>query len=413
MAFKLFNWLLGSKENTETEETTGTRVEVKDFLDNDEGSLDAAMSYYIQRMAFWSAVRKIGSAVAAVEWQTYRRGKKVQAREYWSLNYEPNPNQTREQFFQKLVGKLYTTQEALVVDYRGNRYVADSFKTTSRLTGDIYSDITIGNDTLPMVYTAKDVLHFTISGDSAKILLTAISGMEGKLLKSAIGNYVRSQGTRGVLKIDDTAEAEADFDEIYADLIQEKFKKYFTAENAVLPLYNGYDFQPSESTGGSTKSSLSGTRDIKNMLDDIVEFTAQALGAPVSIVTGKNITDNDFKEFMTSIVRPLVRSIANEINRKVYGRDLVYAGTKVEPNYADVRHTDLFDVANPIDKLIGSGAFCINDIRQRLGLDVIDEQWAWQHWMTKNFSSVDDLLVGVDDTEPAAEPGREDDNGEE
>ena len=38
----------------------------------------------------------------------------------------------------------------------------------------------------------------------------------------------------------------------------------------------------------------------------------------------------------------------------------------------------------------------MNDIRIRLGLDAIDEPWASQHWMTKNYSTVEDLNRGLD-----------------
>ena len=137
------------------------------------------------------------------------------------------------------------------------------------------------------------------------------------------------------------------------------------------------------------------------------------MGVPVSIATGKNVTDADFKSFMTHTVQPVVKMIQGEINRKVYGRTLVSSGTYVAADFAGVRYTDLFDVANPIDKLIGSGAFCINDIRIRLGMDVIDEPWAWQHWMTKNYSSVEDLLVGVDDGEPAVQPEEKEERNEQ
>ena len=217
----------------------------------------------------------------------------------------------------------------------------------------------------------------------------------------------------GVLHISDIEEAKPDFDETYADLVENKFKRYFNAENAVLPLFEGFDFQQQESAGGSTKASLSGTRDIKSILDDVIEFTAQAFGVPTAIVNGKNVTNDDFKAFMTSPVQPLVKMIANELNRKLYGRELVYAGTQIVPNYSGIRHVDIFDVANPIDKLIGSGAFCINDIRRKLGLEPIEESWADQHWMTKNYSTVEDLNVGIsgEDT-PAAEPGREENENE-
>ena len=410
MAFNFFKWLL--RKDEDASEELGTKVTVGDFLDAETQTVMAGIEVYISRMAFWSIVRKIGSAVAATEWETYRRGKKVKAREYWSWNCSPNPNQTRDEFFQRLVGALYSDQEALIVETRnGSRYVADAFSKTEKLSGNVYQNITVNGESVPGVYLSPDVLHLTIDGERIKRMLLAIAGAEGQLLKSSAAGYLRSQGTRGILKIDDTAEADPDFDDIYEDLVNEKFKKYFTSENAVLPLFNGYTFTEKESSGGSSKSSLAGTRDIRNMMDDIVELTAQAFGVPVSIVTGKNVTDADFKAFMTYTVQPLVKMIAGEMNRKIYGRDLVFAGTYIAANLGGVRYNDLFDVANPIDKLIGSGAFCINDIRVRLGLDVIDEPWAWQHWMTKNYATVEDLLVGVDETnEPAAQPEKEESN---
>lgn len=407
MALGIFKWLWGKNKDE------AGKVSVREFTDEVE-TLETAMSFYIQRMAFWSIVRKIGSALAAIEWETYRRGKKVKAKEYWLWNYDPNPNQTREEFFQALAGKLYTEQEALVVEYRGSRYVADSFSTNKSIDGNTYTSVTVGDTTFAKTFKADEVLHFSISGDSIKCILTAISGMEERLLKSATKGYLRGNGIHGVLNIAEVEEAKPDFDETYADLVNNKFKKYFNSENAVLPMFEGYDFKESESGSSSQRASVSGTRDIKNLLDDVVEFTAQAIGVPASIVTGKGITAEDYKAFLENPVDPLVKMITNELNRKLYGRDLVYAGTQIAPNWSGIRHIDLFEVANPIDKLIGSGAFCINDIRRKLGLEAIDEPWADQHWMTKNYSTVEDLNVGVSGSDTPAEPGREEeDNGTE
>ena len=81
------------------------------------------------------------------------------------------------------------------------------------------------------------------------------------------------------------------------------------------------------------------------------------------------------------------------------------------PNLAAVKYHDIFDIADPIDKLIGSGAFCINDILVLLGRDPIDEPWAWQHWMTKNYSPADDLVSGLNsNTTSAVPPGKEENN---
>lgn len=388
MGFNIFKWILKPREN----ESAGSKVNISDFLDKENEAYVSGLEMYLLRMAFWSIVRKIGAAVAAVEWETFRRGKKVKAKEYWSWNHEPNPNQTRSEFFRQLIAELFQHQEAVVVESRHGRYVADYFSVTEHLSGDVYENIVSRGEQIPGVFHVSDVVRITLEGDRVSGILSGIAASEGKLLTSATRNYIRKNGIHGILNVSEIAEGSPDFEKIYEDLINEKFKRYFTAENAVLPLYEGYEFDEGNQGSEATKADIVGTRDIRNMLDDIVELTAQTMGVPVSIVTGKNITDADFKTFMTFTVQPIVSMISQEINRKIYGQQLVYAGSYITPNYAAVKYSDLFDVANPIDKLIGSGAFCINDIRQRLGLDVIDEPWARQHWMTKNYSSVEDLL---------------------
>lgn len=397
MAFNIFRWLLGATDpNTgDAVSPESERVTVSDFLDTEGAGAIAGLEIYLQRMAFWTCVRKIGAAVAACEFQTVRTGKKVQAREYWAWNYEPNPNQSKSQFIQHLIGNLYLHQEALVVETRlGYRYVADSWTEEKHLEGNIYQDIVADGQSIPGTFGARDVLRFTIEGDKIRAMLLGLAASEGKLMKSAANSFMRGNGTRGTLKIDDLAESDPDFEETYADLVNEKFKTYFTSENAVLPLFNGYDYEE-ESSGSKTQQAT--TRDIRAMMDDIMDYTARALGVPVSICTGTNASGADFKEFMSSTVKPLADMIAQELNRKLFGqRQVLNQRTYVVVDMANVRYTDLFDVANPIDKLIGSGAFCVNDIRIRLGLDVIDEPWASQHWMTKNYSTVEDLNRGLD-----------------
>ena len=406
MGFNFFKWI--QKVTTPASED-GTVAEVTkgDFLEVPVENI-AGLEVYLQRMAFWSCVRKIGAAVAACEIKTYRMGKEVQAKEYWAWNYDPNPNQTHTEFIQRLVGQLYMRQEAIVVETAdGYRYVAEGYSVEKHLSGNIYRDITADGESIPGVFASKDIIRITIEGDSIRRMMTAVASAEGQLMKSAASSFTRNNGMRGTLEIDDLAEADPDFEETYNDLVNDKFKKYFTSDNAVLPLFKGYNYTERNSSSGKTTQPT--TRDIRAMMDDILDLTARAMNMPLSIAQGKNVTDADWKEFMTSVVKPIAMMLEQEINRKMYGqRQVTSQGTYTEVDMGGVRYTDIFDVANPIDKLIGSGAFCINDIRVRLGLDIIDEPWAWQHWMTKNYSTVEDLNDGMGDGKkdnPADQPG--------
>ena len=48
-------------------------------------------------------------------------------------------------------------------------------------------------------------------------------------------------------------------------------------------------------------------------------------------------------------------------------------------------------------------------------MTAIEEPWAYQHWMTKNYSPADELLNGLDgdNNTPAEPPGKEETDGEQ
>lgn len=83
------------------------------------------------------------------------------------------------------------------------------------------------------------------------------------------------------------------------------------------------------------------------------------------------------------------------INRKRYGYAGFKNGNYVQIDTKAIKHVDLLSVSTAIDKLIASGAFCINDIRKLTGETIIDEAWANQHFMTKNYATVADLLESL------------------
>jgi len=48
----------------------------------------------------------------------------------------------------------------------------------------------------------------------------------------------------------------------------------------------------------------------------------------------------------------------------------------------------MFHNAANIEKLIGSGAFSINDVLVAAGLPEIDADWARKHWLTRNIGTI-------------------------
>ena len=55
---------------------------------------------------------------------------------------------------------------------------------------------------------------------------------------------------------------------------------------------------------------------------------------------------------------------------------------------SSIIHFDLFANAANVEKLVGSGAYTINDVRRAANQSAIPEPWADEHFMTLNISTM-------------------------
>lgn len=352
--------------------------------------------FFIRELAFWACVNKIAGALSKCEFKVYSRGREIKEREYYRWNYEPNPNQNSADFIRKLISRLYLKNEALVIeDSNGNIYVADSFsKNEKALFGYTFEGVTVDNFTFQKVFRQEDVLYWKLNNRDMRSLLMNMNDTYGKLIQYASKSYLKSRGNRGILNIDAIAQSDQNFKEKFETLMSEHFKKFFSSENAVLPLFNGYSY--TDLSASSKTYSTESTRDIKSLYDDIFDFTARAFSFPPSLAKGDvQDTSKAIDELLTFCIDPLAKMLEKEINRKINKYEGFYRGDRIRIDTTAVKHVDIFDIATPIDKLISSGAFTINDVRKTIGEAEIKEDWADRHFMTKNYSTVDELLAGM------------------
>lgn len=387
MKTNLKNWLvqkLGGYKTVTVEEILG-----------DENVQSALSELYLRELAFLTCVNKIANALSKCEFKTYVKGVEKKEAEYYRWNVSPNRNQNATAFMNKLISELYKNNEALVVEVNNQIFVADSFaKEVRALTDYIFTGVTVDNYTFSDTFYQSDVLYFQLNHSNVRNVLNGMYEAYKKLIVYASNAYQKSRGNRGILKISASAQQSKLFDETFKKLMSEYFKDFFKSENAVLPLFDGYDYN--DLTNSKTYSSES-TRDIKALADDIFEFTARAFSFPPSLAKGDvQDTGKAIDELLTFVIDPLAKMLEQEINRKTCGEYQYRDGTYIKINTVAVKHIDLFDIATPIDKLISSGAFTINDILEVIGKQQINEEWANTHFMTKNYSTISDLLTGIE-----------------
>lgn len=360
--------------------------------------LDAAEDYWARELAFNSCVNLIANALGRCDFRDYRNGKEdKRGREHWIWNYDPNVNQNSTQFIHKLVYRLYSDNEALIVSLRRRNgmdalAVADSWQVPDpQVTRqDSYKGVTVGQLTFEKTFWAEDVIHLQLNHCNVKPVLDGLSRSWTRLLAAAMNNYVWANGQHWKVTVSQIATGRDGWMEEFQQMVEKQIKPFLTSAAAVLPELDGYKY---EVMGKATDAQRDAAH-IKSMVQDIMDFTADAFLIPPVLLRGQveGIADANSR-FLTNCIDPLADQITEEVTKKRYGYDAWRRGSYMRVDTSAIQHFNLFDLAPNIEKLIGSG-YSYNDVQRAAGGQEIDEPWANEHFLTKNFARAEELLKG-------------------
>lgn len=372
--------------------TSYQEVAVREFL-------DAAQEYEIRNLCWMTCVDMIANAVGRCEIKTYKGGKEVREEEYYMWNVEPNTNQNSSAFLHKLICKWMEDGEALIIDTKSRRgtemlLVVDEFASPKIYPKkeNEYTGVRVGEFIYDKTFKEKEVLHVVLPHLNLKDVINAMYKSYYRMYDAAVRAYTYGAGNHLKVHVEQIASGEDGWEEKFQKIIQAQVKPFLESNGAILPEFEGYKYEDwSDKT-----SRKDGTRDIKALVEDIFQFTAGALHIPVVLVNGKVEAVKDAnKRWLTECIDPLCDQLEEEANRKRYGYDLWKAGNYLMIDTSCINHFDMFDAATNIEKLVGSGAFTINDILKAANRAPIDEPWANQHFMTLNFTPMDKAVSGL------------------
>ena len=172
-------------------------------------------------------------------------------------------------------------------------------------------------------------------------------------------------------------------------MFNDQFKTFFEADNAgaVFQLQDGYEL---DNFSNTSKGNKLDSRDIKSLVDDIIDFVSMAFHVPKGMLKGDVVdvskqTDN----FLMFCINPLIELITDEINRKFYTKEEYLSRTYLKVDTSRIKYVDITELANACDVFFRIGVNSINDILRMLGREPIDEEWADMRYVTKNYESVE------------------------
>lgn len=362
----------------------------------------AAAECAFRFLAIESCINFISNIVGNCEIKTYRSRKEIKEREYYLWNIEPNINQNSSEFFHQLISKLYKENEALIISVPHQTgtemlYVADSFSA-----GDLYPtrlreyfDVNVGEKRYSRL-KENEIMRLRLNNADIKQLIDMALISYEKMLNLAKTAYSWNNGIHLKLHIDSTDTASEEFNKRLTKIINNQVKPFINSQNAVLPEFNGYSY----THFGTSPDTKKETRDIKALADDIFTFTARGFNIPPVLLLG-DVADasNAMNRALTVVIDPLASQLEEEVNRKRYGYDRWRNGDFLHVDTSTVVHFDLFSNSANIEKLIGSGAFSINDVLRAADMPSISEEWAEQHWLTLNIGTMEKAAQSISSAE--------------
>jgi HK97 family phage portal protein len=360
---------------------------------------------YVKALEIGHAIDLISKTISKSEIKVYRYNKnKKRVIEtiddaYYRLNIRPNYNEQGTAFFYRVIQKLLIDQEALILLNKSNMkgsktlYLAKSFDTTNdvmlpkKFNNIILSD-TKGNELkIEKTYDIEDVIYLTLGESKIKEYLDNFYNEYAKLLSIASKSYKLSNLQKWKLKYQGTQNAL--LDPITKQPIDyEAFKKKISDglidedKDSIIMLADQFDLIR------LNKETEKTSEDYRKMVKDVGDQVAKAFNIPLDVYYGsKTDKSTGTNDFITFAVSPILEILEDGMNAKLFDQDEYIKGEKIKINKFNMKHFDIMDVAGSLEKLKGI-SFSHNDIEGFLGIPLTDEEWAKEHYVTKNFGNV-------------------------
>ena len=358
----------------------------------------AASRLNVEEIALFSVIDLIASTAAMCEWRTYQNEEYRRGEDWFRWNVEPNQNENAFYFRRLLFARLLRFNEALVFQRAdGSLYIADSFnRDVFAFRPNKYTGITCNGLTLNRDKEEEEVYYFRLASQDTASLLHRINRLYSDALAEALDKYKHSGGRSGVLKIAGHATKDPKYEERVERLMTARFKAFFENKNAVLPLWDGYEYVPHD---GPASQKINGeVGDMESLMRQAQDRACNVYHCPPCLLRG-DVTNQDeaVQNLLTFGVKPVVLTVETEANRKQYGREILN-GWRMHIDMTHVRVVDIFDVAVKLDKLIQDAMVNTNEGRGLIGMDPILASWANEYHRTKNMEAVDTTLKGGEKT---------------
>lgn len=309
------------------------------------------------------------------------------------LNVRPNNDMSAATFWEKFFYRLMDDNEVLVIFTEDNQLlIADDFSRTEyAVYDDVFTGVTVKNYVFQKSFNMSDVIYIEYNNDKldrfTKGLFEDYSELFGRIIEIAM----RNNQIRGSVSINATATANEKKDENgktrteklqeYVDKIYQAFK---TKSVAIVAKVKNIDYEEYTNKQGVSNQSLD---ELNKMKTSLIDDVANAIGVPTALIYGEKAElDSNLQAFRKLCIAPLMKKLQDELMAKIITKKEYKNGERIK--VSKVLPVSILENATQIDKIVSSGTFLRDEVREVTDYDPLPNGEGQQLIMTKNYEKV-------------------------
>lgn len=344
----------------------------------------------LKRVAIESVIGMIARTIVQSEFRVKKDKKYVKDKTYYKFNVKPNKNQSSSVFWNDVIYRLVYDGECLVVKSRqDDLLIADDYiKKEYAVYEDEFKNVYVKGLELEGTFKRSEVLFFEYGNEELSKLVDSLFYDYGEMLSRLIDYQLRKGQLRSTIDLDTSFAKGEEGQRKLQNFIDKTYAAIKDRSIALMPQQKGLNYQEHSSKQSSSGASV---EEINKLTDGFMNQVAHAVGMPIPFLKGdmadiEKITRN----YMKFCIDPIIKVINDELNMQFMTESEYLKGNVIDVKRVGWR--DIFDVAVSVDKLIASGAFNGNEMRDELGHEMTDEEMHNSYFMTKNYQQSSEAL---------------------
>lgn len=306
------------------------------------------------------------------------------------LNVRPNSDMSAATFWEKFFYRLLDENEVLVIFTDTNEMlIADDFyRQEYAIYEDTFSMVTAKNYTFKKTFKMSEVIYLEYNNEQLETFTNGLFEDYSELFGRIIEIAMRNNQIRATVGIDSTGTIKDDGENSRTQRLQTYIDRLFTSfatkSVAIVPKLKGFEYEEHTNKQGVSNQSLD---ELNKMKSSLIDDIANAIGVPTALIYGeKSELDSNIKAFRQLCIAPLVKKLQDELLAKILSRQEYDSGKRIE--VTNVLLKDILEYATQIDKIVSSGTFFRDEVRNSLGYDPLPNGEGGQLIMTKNYQKV-------------------------